>query len=284
MGRGGDNTNHVFCSATWSWGCVNLQRFLIFTCTWCYASWWGGVGWGGVGIIPTMSLAPLHDLGGMLTCNASLSSLVHDATLVDGVGWGGVGWGGVGIIPTMSLAPLHNLGGMLTCNASWFSLVHDATLVDGVGWGGVGWGGVGWGGDNTNHVSCSATWSWGYVNLQLFLIFTCNRSLSVHTVTTDSCWKQMKSHIPKSVELKVKADCCAYPQLAMEIHTCWAKWLVSLVWNSSCKVVTKATQRVKNARRCGFGQTQSPGCTRGDHTILPKLASRWGETTKKCIS
>ena len=40
-------TNHVSCSATWSWGYVNLQRFFIFTCTWCYASWWGGVGWGG---------------------------------------------------------------------------------------------------------------------------------------------------------------------------------------------------------------------------------------------
>ena len=121
-----------------------------------------------------------------------------------------MGWGGVGIIPTMSLAPIHDVGGMLTCNAAWSSLVHDATLVDGVGWGG----------ENTN----------------------------------------------------------------MEIHTCWAWWLVSLAWHSSCKVVTQATQRVKNACRCGFGQIQSPGCTRGDQTILLKLASRWRETTKNCIS
>ena len=44
-----------------------------------------------MGIIPTMSFAPLQDLGGMLTW----------------VGWGGVGWGGVGVIPTMSLAPIY---------------------------------------------------------------------------------------------------------------------------------------------------------------------------------
>ena len=63
-----------------------------------------------------------------------------------------MGWGGVGIIPTMSLAPLHDLGGVL-----------------------------------------------------------------------NSCWKQMKSHIPKSLRSKSKqiaVRCCAYPQLAMEIHIC----------------------------------------------------------------
>ena len=34
---------------------------------------------------------------------------------------------------------------------SIFYVFKSTTLVDGVG--------VGWGGDNTNHVSCSATWS-----------------------------------------------------------------------------------------------------------------------------
>ena len=160
VGWGGDNTNHVSCSATWSWGYVNLQPFFIFTCTWCYA-----VGWGGAGIILTMSLAPLRNLGGMLTCNASWSSLVHDATLVDGVGWGGVGWGG-------------DNTNHISCSARWSwgyvnlqrFFVFTCAWCYASWWGGVGWGGVGWGGDNTNHVSCSATWSWGFANLQI----TCN--------------------------------------------------------------------------------------------------------------
>ena len=56
--------------------------------------------------------------------------------------------------------------GSKTERAFWhFYVFKFTTLVDG--------GGVGWGGDNTNHVICSATGSWGYVNLRRRLIFTC---------------------------------------------------------------------------------------------------------------
>ena len=47
--------------------------------------------------------------------------------------------------------------------------IFTCTWCDVSGWGGVGWGGVGWGGDNTNPVSCYATWSWEYVKLATLL-------------------------------------------------------------------------------------------------------------------
>ena len=95
----------------------------------------GGVGWGwvgGVGIIPNLCLATLHDLHlhlmlrcMILTCTwcyAAWSSLALDATLHDlhlhlmprymifTCTWRYPTWvGGVGIIPNLSLATLHNL-------------------------------------------------------------------------------------------------------------------------------------------------------------------------------
>ena len=74
VGWGGDNTNRVYGYATWSSLALHatlldfhlhfhdlrlhfMLRYLIFTCTFI-----DGVGWGGVGIIPTASMATLHDL------------------------------------------------------------------------------------------------------------------------------------------------------------------------------------------------------------------------------
>ena len=88
-----------------------------------------GLGWGGMGIMPNVSRATLHDhhLHLMLRymvftctwCYATWSSFALDATLhdlpsrFDRWGWGedgvGLGWGGVGIIPNVSRATLHDL-------------------------------------------------------------------------------------------------------------------------------------------------------------------------------
>ena len=141
----------------------------------------GGVGWGGVGIIPHLSLAPLLDLhlhlhvtllDLHLHLHVTLSDLhfrLHVALLDlylvltwrGGVGWGGVGWGGVGIIPNLSLAPLLDHATRsslaltcyatrsslaLTCYAirSSFALTCYATRsLLGFWHEGVGWGGVG---------------------------------------------------------------------------------------------------------------------------------------------
>ena len=109
------------------------------------------MGWDGVGKIPTLSLATLHDLGSMLNL---LRYLTFTFT------WCYVtGWGRVGIIPTLSLGTVRYMifGVCWTCYAAWPSLAHDATLL------------VGSGGDNTNPVFCYATWSLEYVELATLL-------------------------------------------------------------------------------------------------------------------
>ena len=66
-----------------------------------------GWGCGGVGIIPNVSRATLHDLHLHL---AAWSSLALDATLRDlRLHFDRWGWGGVGIIPNVSRATLHDL-------------------------------------------------------------------------------------------------------------------------------------------------------------------------------
>ena len=68
-----------------------MLRYMIFYFTYMSR--------GGVGIIPHMSLAPLHDL------QLPFSATLHDLLLRLHV----TGWGAVGIIPHMSLALLHDI-------------------------------------------------------------------------------------------------------------------------------------------------------------------------------
>ena len=56
------------------------------------------MGWGGVGIIPNRSVAPLHDLLAFLLRYMIFYFTEHV-----------MGWGGVGTIPNRSVAPLHDL-------------------------------------------------------------------------------------------------------------------------------------------------------------------------------
>ena len=187
VGRGGGNTQHVSLYATWSSLDdatlhdlhLNLMlRYMIFTCTWCYASrsslaLWQmrmRMGWGGVGIIPNMSLCTLHDLHLMMlrymiftwtwlrymifTCTLMLRFTIFTCTLadedVDGVGWGGDNTKHVSLYATWSSlddATLHDLHLNLMlrymiftctwCYASWSSLAFWQMRM-GMGWGGVG--------------------------------------------------------------------------------------------------------------------------------------------------
>ena len=85
------------------------------------------------------------------------------------------------------------------------------------------WGGAGWGEYQPclwlrymifTCTSCYFTWfslalSWSSLALHAMLKFQRaerfrNRALSVHTGTIDSCWKQMKTHIPKSLSSQSK--------------------------------------------------------------------------------
>ena len=91
-----------------------------------------------------------------------------------------LGWGVVGIIPTVSMATLHDLHLHFMLRYLIFASAGE------------------------------------FQRTERFR----NRALSVHTGTIDSCWKQMKTNIPKSLRLSVKTDTFAYLQLAMEIHTC----------------------------------------------------------------
>ena len=126
---------------------------MTFTCTWCYVT-----GWGGVGIIPTLSFATLHDLGSMLNLLRYLTFICSHLHMMLRY-W--VGWGGVGIIPTLSLATLHALGSILNLlRYLTFICSHLHMMLR--YW-------VGWGGDNTNPVFCYATWSWEYVKLATLL-------------------------------------------------------------------------------------------------------------------
>ena len=197
VGWGGDNTKRVSCYPTWSSLALDATlhdlylhlrlRYMIFTCTWCYATWssftfWQtrmGLGRGGVGIIPNVSRATLPDLYLHLMlrymvfictwCYAAWSSLALDATLHDlhlhlmlrymifTYSWTnedrvGLGWDGVGIMPNLSRATLHDFHFPLMlrymiftciwCYATW-SLFTFWQMRMGLGWGEVGWGGVG---------------------------------------------------------------------------------------------------------------------------------------------
>ena len=63
-----------------------------------------------MGIIPTLSLATLHDLGSMMEY-VKLATLLELPLHMMLRYW--MGWGEVGIIPTLSLATLHGIGSML---------------------------------------------------------------------------------------------------------------------------------------------------------------------------
>ena len=128
-----------------------------------------------------------------------------------------------------------------------------------------------------------------------FMIFTCtscNAKIPTHgKISKQSLecshrhdWQLLEANensYSKVSQLSVKTDTFAYPQLAMEIHTCWAWWLVSIVWQSSGQVVGKTSQRVKNTRRCGNRHIGSQRCIRGGNGILTKFACRWGKKHKK---
>ena len=175
-----------------------MLRYMIFTCTWCYAAW------------SSLALdATLHDLH-LLALDAMLHDLhlrlmlrymifVYILTNEDGVG---LGWGGVGIIP-IGLVVRYMIFTCTWCYATWSSLALNATLhdvhlhlmrrymifvyilTDGEGWG---WGGVVWGFGIIPTVSratlhdlctwCYATWSSLALDFLLhlvlyYMIFTC---------------------------------------------------------------------------------------------------------------
>ena len=79
VGRGGDNTKQICCSATRS-SCFSFLRYMIFYFTEHV------MGWGGVGIIPNRSVAPLHDL-------LAFPSYATWSSTSPNMWWGGVGWG-----------------------------------------------------------------------------------------------------------------------------------------------------------------------------------------------
>ena len=83
-----------------------------------------------------------------------------------------------------------------------------------------------------------------------------NKSLSAHKGTIDSCWKQMKTHIPKSLGSQSK-------QVPLRIRS-W-QWrfthadhsdLFSLCGTQVAKMWHKRNQRVKFQRRCRHKQIQ----------------------------
>ena len=172
MGWGGDNTKRAKRYATWSSLALDATlhdlhlhlklRYMIFTCTWCYPTWFSFTFWqmrmgrGGdntkrvsrYAIWSSLAFdATLHDLQWpSLVLDATLHDLhlhlmlrymilVDILTEEDGVG---LGWGGVGIIPNVSRATLHDLHSHLTlrymiftctwCYATCSSLALDTTL------------------------------------------------------------------------------------------------------------------------------------------------------------
>ena len=170
------------------------------------------VGWGGVGIIPSLSLATLHDLGSMLNL---LRYLTFTCTWcyvtgwggvgLGGVGWGGVGWGGVGIIARLSLASLHDHGSML-------SLLRYVTFT--CTWCYVaGWGGVG----TIPSLSLASLHDLvSMLNLLRYLTFTCTwcyvagwggagiiPSLSLATQVVDRWWQSLDKFYPADSKTKI---------------------------------------------------------------------------------
>ena len=112
LGRGGDNTKPASCSATWSslaLGATLIHdfhlhltlRYVIFTCTWCYAGWVEGLGgWGGDSTKPA-------------SCYTTWSSLALEATIHD--------------------LHLHVMLRYIACTwryTTWSWLAFDATLLD----------------------------------------------------------------------------------------------------------------------------------------------------------
>ena len=95
-------------------------------------SWltWGGVGWGGAGMLTFMSSCS------QLGCYATTYPVHVD------LGWGGVGWGRDVNVHVKLFST-----GMLRYN------LPPCTLI----WGGVGWGRVGWGRDVNVHVKLFST-------------------------------------------------------------------------------------------------------------------------------
>ena len=140
------------------------------------------MGWGGVGIIPNRSVAPLYDL-------LALPSYAAWSSISPNMLWGGVGWGKYQtdlllrymifllFSPTLHDLLLHRTcygvawGGdnnkQICCSATWsscFSLLRYMILyfTEHV----MGWGG----GDNTKQICCSATWS-SCFSLLRYMIF-----------------------------------------------------------------------------------------------------------------
>ena len=117
--------------------------------------WWGGVGWGGVGVhvnVPCTSC--------MIYCHAAeIFGIVYCVTCADGVGWGGVGWGfmltflvlrtwyiamllrSLGLFTTLHVATLlRSLGSFTTLHVATllrslglFTTLHVATLLRSLG-------------------------------------------------------------------------------------------------------------------------------------------------------
>ena len=135
--------------------------------------------------------------------------------------------------------------------------------------------------------SCTSTYTSCYARWSSLALHATLHDLHLHFMLRymfHSHWQLLDANeilYSKVTQLSVKTKTFAYPQLAMEIHTCWTWQLVSTVWHSSGQVVGKTSQRVKNARRRGNGHIGSQRCIRGGYGILTKIACRWGKTHKK---
>ena len=174
-----------------------MLRYMIFTCTWCYATWSSlafshirmGWGWFQTGLLL------LYMIFTCIWCYATWSWLALDNTLHDyhlhlmqdlhlhvrlpymifTCTWSYATSSSLAfdaMLHDLHLHLMHDLhlhlmlGHMIFtctwCHATWSSLEFDATLHDlHLHFHRWGWGRVqmGWGGDNTKRVSCYATWS-----------------------------------------------------------------------------------------------------------------------------
>ena len=143
----------------------------MWPCTW---SWWGGVGWGGVGRVNVR-----WNLYMMLLLRDDPSlKLVHD---VAATRWSFVG----------------------TCTWRCLVAVHMTLHMKLMGWGRVGWGGVGWGGacqrslELVHDVAATrwsfvgtCTWCCGYA---MILRWNLYMTLSLETKSTKGFWKYIRS-------------------------------------------------------------------------------------------
>lgn len=111
-----------------------------------------------------------------------------------------------------------------------------------------------------------------------------NKPLSVHTGTIDSCWKQMKTHIRRSLSSKPAEIPVWTRSWQWHISNAQCSDLFRLCGTQLSKLWGRKRQRVKFARRCDQSNITSSGWTAGDHGIIwnskKKIIGHWGETKK----